>query len=77
MQTTDPEMTYLESFRYIETHTEAMIKLREAARAISRHGADLKKWEADGEVVKKKIQGEINKLTTEQAEKRRKGIIAI
>ena len=71
------EMTFLESFRYIDTYTEAVIKLREAAHTISRHGADLKEWEVAGEVVKTRIKKEIDELTTQQAEKRRKGIIAI
>ena len=69
------EMTFLESFRYIDTYTEAVIKLQEAAHTISRHGADLKEWEATGEVVKKKIQKEIAVLTNERDVERRKGII--
>ena len=71
------EMTDFEAFRFVDTYTEAILKLRDATHAIRRHGADLKEWEAKGEVVKKKIQGEIDALTNQQAEKRRKGIIAI
>ena len=71
------EMTDFEAFRCVDTYTEAVLKLRDATHAIRRHGADLKEWEAKGKVVKDKIQKEIDVLTTEQAEKRRKGIIAI
>ena len=71
------EMTYLESFRFIDTYAEAVLKLQEASHAIQRNGADLKEWEAKGKLVKDKIQKETAELTTQQAEKRRKGIIAI
>ena len=70
------EMTFLEAFRFINTYTEPVLRLREASIAVSKHGADLKAWEVAGQVVKKKIQMEIDVLTTEQAEKRRKGVIA-
>ena len=70
------EMTDFEAFRFVDIYTEAILKLRDATQAIRRHGADLKEWEAKGEVVKKKIQKEIDVLTTEQAEKRRKGVIS-
>ena len=74
------EMTFLESFRFIDTYTEAVLKLREAAHTISRHGADLKEWEAAGEVVKKKIQKEIDVLNQNHRQatiegERRKGAL--
>ena len=71
------EMTFFESFRFIDTYAEAVLKLREASHAIQRNGADLKEWEAKGKLVKDKIQKEIDELTAQQSEKRRKGIIAI
>ena len=71
------EMTDFEAFRFVDTYTEAILKLRDATHAIRRHSADLKEWEVAGEVVKTRIKKEIAELTTQQAEKCRKGIIAI
>lgn len=57
------EMTFFESFRFIDTYTEAVLKLREAAHTIEKHGADLNKWEAEGREAKDRIKAEIDTLT--------------
>ncbi|KKL90960.1 hypothetical protein LCGC14_1899470 [marine sediment metagenome] len=62
------EMTFLESFRFIDTYTEAVLKLREASHAIQRNGADLKEWEAKGKLIKDKIQKEIDALNKERTQ---------
>ena len=69
------EMTDFEAFRFVDTYTEAVLKLRDATHAIRRHGADLKEWEAKGKLVKDKIQKEINVLNEDRALALRKGVI--
>ena len=57
-----PEMTFFESFRIIDSFAEAVMKVKEASEAIRKNGPNLEKWEAEGNVVKKKIHGEISDL---------------
>lgn len=69
------EMTFFESFRFIDTYTQAVLKLQEASHAVQRNGADLKEWEAEGKLLKEKIKKEIDALNNLRMVAVRKGQI--
>lgn len=56
------EMTFFESFRFIDVYAEAVLKLREAAHAVKKNGTDLEAWEREGKALKSKIQAEVDAL---------------
>jgi len=61
-----PEMSFFEAFRFIDSLTGSVVKLREAARVIQKDGSDLKLWEEKAKVVKDKINAETYDLESKR-----------